>query len=327
MFKAILLNKHGRGLEARLAELDESQLPEGDVTVSVECSSLNHKDGLAITGKSSVVRHYPMIPGIDLAGVVESSSHPDWKCGDKVLINGWGIGESHWGGLAQKARVKGKWLTAIPEGLSPRQSMAIGTAGYTAMLCVMGLERQGIAPEDGEILVTGANGGIGSIAVTLLAMLGFTVVASTGRIEESAQLKALGAARVIDRQEFSWPGRPLGKERWIGAIDSLGSHTLANVCAGLKYRGVAIACGLAQGMDFPATVAPFILRGITLVGIDSVHTPVEERKEAWRRLAKLLDPEKLESVTQVIGLSEIIPKADELLSGWVRGRIVVDVHQ
>lgn len=328
MFNAMLIEKSQHGIFTQIVELDEAELPEGDVAVAIRFSSLNYKDALAITGKAPVVRKFPMVPGIDFAGVVESSSNPCWKAGDKVLLNGWGIGELHWGGLAQKARVKGEWLSSIPEAFSCQQAMAIGTAGYTAMLCVMALERHGIKPGDGEILVTGANGGVGSIAVALLSTLGYAVVASTGRPAESGHLKALGASKIIGREElFSPPGRALGKERWAGAIDSLGSHTLANVCASLNYRGVAVACGLAQGNDFPASVAPFILRGITLVGIDSVYTPSEERNKAWLRLAKDLDHEKLGRIAHVIGLSEAKAKADELLSGWVRGRLVVDVNR
>jgi acrylyl-CoA reductase (NADPH) len=327
MFKAMLLEKTRRGVEVQVAEFDDSALPAGDVTVAVEYSSLNYKDALAITGKMPVVKQYPMVPGIDLAGTVESSADPRWQAGDRVLLNGFGLGESHWGGLAQKARVKGDWLVAIPEAFSTLQAASIGTAGYTAMLCVMALQRHGVEPVDGEILVTGAKGGVGGIAVALLAKLGYSVVVSTGRLEEPEYLQSLGAARVIDRSELAMPGRALGRERWAGAIDSLGSQTLANVCAGLRYRGVAVACGLAQGMDFPATVAPFILRGITLAGIDSVYAPIREREEAWRRLAGELDPGKLGRIAQLIGLAEAKPKADELLSGWVRGRLVVDVNR
>ncbi len=326
MFKAMLLEKTRHGMEVGVVELDESALPSGNVTVAVEYSSLNYKDALAITGKAPVVRQYPMVPGIDLAGRVEASSDPRWQAGDRVLVNGCGLGESHWGGLAQKARLRGDWLVAIPDALTALQAASIGTAGYTAMLCVMALERHGIKPEDGEILVTGANGGVGGVAVALLAKLGYTVVASTGRLDAPERLLSLGAARLIDRNELGKPGRALGHERWAGAIDSLGSQTLANVCASLKYRGVVASCGRAQGMDFPGTVAPFILRGITLAGIDSVHTPIEERQEAWRRLAETLDIAKLGQLAGLIGLAETKPKADELLSGWVRGRLAVDVN-
>jgi acrylyl-CoA reductase (NADPH) len=327
MFKALLIEKSGFGVEAQVAELDESELPPGEVTLAVEYSSLNYKDALAITGKAPVVRQYPMVPGIDLAGTVESSSDPRWQVGDRVLANGFGLGESHWGGLAQKARVKGDWLIPIPEAFSTLQVACIGTAGYTAMLAVMALERHGIGPSDGEILVTGAGGGVGGLAVALLASLGYTVVASTGRPDAPGRLQALGAARLIDRNELSMPGRALAQERWAGAIDSLGSQTLANVCAGLKYRGVAVCCGRAQGMDFPATVAPFILRGITLAGIDSVYAAMDERVEAWRRLAETLDLGRLGHIAGIVGLEEAKPKADELLSGWVHGRLAVDVNR
>ncbi|MFM8330266.1 MAG: MDR family oxidoreductase [Candidatus Methylumidiphilus sp.] len=327
MFKALLIDKSPYGTQTQLAELDESTLPTGDVTVAVEYSSLNYKDALAITGKAPIVRSYPMVPGIDLAGVVEASAHPDWKPGDRVLANGWGLGESHWGGMAQKARLRGDWMLALPEAFSSLQAMSIGTAGYTAMLCVMALERHGVKPGDGDVLVTGAKGGVGGVAVMLLAQLGYSVVVSTGRMNEPEYLRELGAVRTIDRSELSQPGRPLGKERWAAAIDSLGSQTLANVCAGLKYRGVVASCGRAQGTDFPATVLPFILRGITLAGVDSVHTPMAERREAWRRLAQMVDFDKLQTIAHVIGLTETKLKADELLSGWVRGRLVVDVNR
>jgi len=327
MFKALLIEKNEVGQFARLAELDEVSLPEGDVTVSVEYSSLNYKDALAITGKAPVVRRYPMVPGIDLAGRVQASTHPHWQSGDRVLLNGFGLGEIHWGGLAQKARVKGDWLVAIPEAFSSQQVMAIGTAGYTAMLCVMALQRYGVKPEDGEILVTGANGGVGGIAVMLLAKLGYAVTASTGRLEASAHLQSLGATQVIDRQGLSAPGKPLDKERWAAAIDSLGGQTLANICAGLKYRGVVAACGLAESLDFPASVAPFILRGITLMGIDSVYASLAERQGAWQTLAELVELEKLESITEVIGLAQVEAKVGQLLAGQVRGRVVVDVRR
>lgn len=327
MFKALLIEKHRHNVEAEIVELDDSDLPPGEVTVTVEYSSLNYKDALAITGKAPVVRQYPMVPGIDLAGRVETSHDPRWKEGDRVLVNGFGLGESHWGGLAQKSRVRGDWLVAIPEAFSALHVASIGTAGYTAMLCVRALECHGIKPDDGEILVTGANGGVGGVAVALLAKLGYTVVAATGRMDAPERLLSLGAARLIDRNELAMPGRALGKERWAGAIDSLGSQTLVNVCASLKYRGVAVSCGRAHGVDFPATVAPFILRGITLVGIDSVQTPIEERQEAWRRLTETMEIDKLGHVAGLIGLSETKAKADELLSGWVRGRLAVDVNR
>lgn len=325
MFKGILITKGDAGYLAQLQTIDESVLPEGDVQVQVAWSTLNYKDGLAITGKSPVVRRFPMVPGIDFAGTVTHSSHASWKVGDKVVLNGWGVGETHCGGLAQVARVKGDWLVPLPAAFTERQAMAIGTAGYTAMLCVLALERHGIKPADGEILVTGANGGVGSVAIALLAKLGYTVVASTGRLAESDYLKALGAAQVIDRGELSAPGKAIGKERWAGVIDTVGSHTLANACATTQYNGAVAACGLAGGMDFPATVAPFILRGITLYGIDSVMAPLAVRLQAWERLARDLDVSKLEAMTRDIRLDQAIDVAAELLQGQVRGRVVVDV--
>ncbi len=326
MYQAIVIEKDDAGYRAELKSRDESELPDGDVTVNVEFSTLNYKDGLAITGKGPVVRKFPMVPGIDLAGTVAESEHPDYDAGDYVVLNGWGVGETHPGGLAQKARLNGNWLVPLEGEFTPRQAMAIGTAGYTAMLCVMALERHGVKPDDGEILVTGANGGVGSVAVTLLARLGYKVVASTGRLNEADFLRSLGAADVIDRAQFSEPGRPLGKERWAGAIDSIGSHTLANVCATTRYRGTVTCCGLAGGMDFPATVAPFILRGVTLAGVDSVMAPKALRLEAWSRLARDLDIAKLETITQEIGLGEVIETAGKLMDGKVRGRVVVDVN-
>ena len=326
MFKAVLIEKDDAGYRATLTDVDDARLPEGDVTVRVAYSTLNYKDGLAITGKGPVVRKFPMVPGIDLVGTVEQSSHPDCKAGDTVVLNGWGVGEGHWGGLAQKARLKGEWLVPLPPALSPRQAMAIGTAGYTAMLCVMRLEQLGVTPDQGEILVTGANGGVGSVAVSLLAKLGYRVVASTGRTNEVEYLKSLGASEIVDRAQFSTPGKPLTKERWAGAVDTVGSHTLANVCAGMKYRGVVAACGLAQGMDFPATVAPFILRGVTLAGVDSVYCPREERIAAWQRLARDLDPAHLELISHEVGLADVIRLAGELLGGQIRGRLIVDVN-
>ncbi len=327
MFKAILIEKDDAGYRAGLSELDASALPEGDVTVKVAYSTLNYKDGLAITGKGPVVRKFPMVPGIDLVGTVEESTHADVKIGDTVILNGWGVGENHWGGLAQFARLKGEWLVPLPPAFTPRQAMAIGTAGYTAMLCVMALERHGVTPDRGEVLVTGANGGVGSVAIALLARLGYTVVASTGRPQEAEFLKTLGAAEIIDRATLSEPGKPLARERWAGAVDTVGSHTLANVCAGMRYRGTVAACGLAQGMDLPATVAPFILRGVTLAGIDSVMAPREERLEAWSRLARDLDPAKLDIITSEIGLGDVVDTARRLIDGHVRGRIVVDVNR
>ena len=326
MYQASVIEKDDAGYRAELKSRDESELPDGDVTVNVEFSTLNYKDGLAITGKGPVVRKFPMVPGIDLAGTVAESEHPDYDAGDYVVLNGWGVGETHPGGLAQKARLNGNWLVPLEGEFTPRQAMAIGTAGYTAMLCVMALERHGVKPDDGEILVTGANGGVGSVAVTLLARLGYKVVASTGRVNEADFLRSLGAADVIDRAQFSEPGRPLGKERWAGAIDSIGSHTLANVCATTRYRGTVTCCGLAGGMDFPATVAPFILRGVTLAGVDSVMAPKALRLEAWSRLARDLDIAKLETITQEIGLGEVIETAGKLMDGKVRGRVVVDVN-
>lgn len=327
MFKAILIEKDETGYRARSTTLDEVQLPEGDVTVRVDYSTLNYKDALAITGKGPVVRTFPMVPGIDLAGTVESSASPDFKPGDAVLLNGWGVGEQHWGGLAQKARLDGRWLIPLPRGFSARQAMAVGTAGYTAMLSVLALERHDVTPEQGEVLVTGANGGVGSVAIALLARLGYRVVASTGRPEQADYLKRLGAGEIIDRATLSEPGRPLARERWAGVIDSVGSHTLANACAATRYGGTVATCGLAQGMDFPATVAPFILRGVTLAGIDSVMRPRAERIAAWERLARDLDLALLDEITREIGLDEAIPMAGELLAGKVRGRVVVDVNR
>lgn len=327
MFKGILITKDDAGYRANCQEIDESVLQEGDVTVQVEWSTLNYKDGLAMTGKVPVVRRFPMVPGIDLAGTVIESSNLSWKVGDRVLLNGWGVGETHCGGLAQKARVKGEWLVALPESFSARQAMAIGTAGYTAMLCVMALEKHGLKPTDGPILVTGANGGVGSVAIALLAKLGYSIIASTGRVADAEHLKALGVTEVIDRNELSAPGKPLGRERWAGVIDTVGSHTLANACAMTRYGGAVAACGLAQGMDFPSTVMPFILRGVALYGIDSVMAPKEVREAAWLRLARDIDPTKLAALTREIGLAEAIPVAGEILEGKVRGRVVVDVNR
>lgn len=326
MFQGILITKDEAGYAAKLQTLDESQLPAGEVTVAVAYSTLNYKDGLAITGKSPVVRNFPLVPGIDFAGTVEQSSDPRYKPGDKVLLNGWGVGEVHSGGLAQKARVKADWLLPLPAPLTEHDAMALGTAGYTAMLCVQTLERHGVTPDKGEVIVTGAAGGVGSVAVYLLAKRGYTVVAATGRRSDEAYLRGLGASDIVDRADLDKPGRPLAKERWAGAVDVVGSHVLANVCASMKYRGVVAACGLAQGMDFPATVAPFILRGVTLAGVDSVYCPIAERKAAWEALAKEWDPQKLAPLTRTIGLGEAIPAAAELLEGKVRGRLVVDVN-
>jgi len=325
MFRGILVSNDENGYRAAPASLDEAQLPAGDVTVKVEWSTLNYKDALAVTGRGPVIRSFPMVPGIDLAGVVTESSNPLWKVGDRVLQNGYGIGESHWGGLAETARLKGEWLVTVPAAFTTRQAMAIGTAGYTAMLCVLALEKHGVNPRDDEILVTGANGGVGSVAVSIMARLGYRVIASTGRPGEAEHLKMLGAADIIDRSELSAPGKPLARERWAGVIDTVGSHTLANACASTRYRGAVAACGLAQGMDFPATVAPFIIRGVTLYGIDSVMAPHSLRLEAWQRLAKDLDAVKLAAITTEIGLSEVIPICSDLLEGKVRGRVVVDV--
>jgi acrylyl-CoA reductase (NADPH) len=327
MFKGILIEKDEAGYRAGVKDIDEAQLPEGNVTVRVSHSTINYKDGLAITGKGPVVRKFPMVPGIDLAGVVEESSHPEYKAGDAVLLNGWGVGETHWGGLAQKARLNGDWLVPLPAAFSPQQAMAIGTAGYTAMLCVLALERHGVKPADGEILVTGAAGGVGSVAVAVLAKLGYTVVAMTGRPKDADYLKALGAKEVVDRADFSSPGKPLGRERWAGAVDVAGSHVLANVCATTKYRGVVTACGLAAGMDLPASVAPFILRGVTLAGVDSVMCPRADRLVAWQRLGSDLDVAKLGRISREVGLAEAIPLAESILKGEVRGRVVVDVNR
>ena len=327
MFNAILIDKTDAGQTAAVTQLDEAQLPEGDVTIDVGYSTLNYKDGLAITGTSPVVRKFPMVPGIDLAGTVRDSSHSEWKAGDKVVLNGWGVGETHWGGLGQVARLKGDWLVPLPDAFTPAQAMAIGTAGYTAALCVDALVAVGVTPDQGEVLVTGATGGVGSVAVALLKKLGFTVAGSTGKAAEADYLKQLGADSVIDRAELSAPGRAMGKERWAAVVDSVGSHTLANACATTKYGGAVAACGLAQGADFPATVMPFILRGVRLLGVDSVMAPKAKRLAAWERLARDLDPALLEVIATEIGLAEAIPAAADLLAGKVRGRIVVDVNR
>ena len=327
MFKGLLLTKADDGaLQCALTDIDEARLPPGEVLVQVSHSTLNYKDGLAITGKAPVVRSWPMVPGIDFAGTVLESSDARYRVGDAVILNGWGVGETHWGGLAQKARVQADWLVPLPAGMTASQAMAIGTAGYTAMLCVMALQQHGITPEQGPVLVTGANGGVGSTAVALLSRLGFTVHASTGRMNEAAHLQALGASEVIDRATLNAPGKPLQKERWAAAVDSLGSHTLANACASVKYGGVVAACGLAQGMDLPASVAPFILRGVTLAGVDSVMAPYARRAKAWQRLARELPAEVLASNTETIALAEAPAVAAKLLQGQVRGRVVVDVN-
>jgi acrylyl-CoA reductase (NADPH) len=325
MFKAIRIDKVDKGTSVALTQFDEVELMEGDVTVRVEWSTLNYKDGLAVTGKAPVVRRFPMIAGIDFAGTVETSSHPQWKAGDKVVCNGWGMGETHLGAYAEKARVKGDWLVRLPEGMSTREAMAIGTAGYTAMLSVLALEKQGLTPKHGPIVVTGAAGGVGSVATAVLSKLGYHVIASTGRVSETDYLKGLGATEVIDRAELSGPAKPLAKERWAGGIDSVGSTTLANVLSMTKYAGAVAACGLAAGMDLPTSVAPFILRGVCLLGIDSVMCPIDLRKTAWSRLASDLDRGKLTEITHEIGLDEVVDAGAKILAGQVRGRIVVKI--
>ena len=327
MFKGLLLTKSDDGqVRCAVTDIEEAKLPAGEVLVHISHSTLNYKDALAITASSPVVRSYPMVPGIDFAGTVLESSDARYQSGDAVILNGWGVGETHWGGLAQKARVKADWLVPLPAGMTPSQTMSVGTAGYTAMLCVMALQRHGVTPGQGPVLVTGGNGGVGSIAIALLARLGFTVHASTGRMHEAEHLKALGAAELVDRASLNAPGKPLQKERWAAAVDSLGSHTLANVCASVKYGGVVAACGLAQGMDLPASVAPFILRGVTLAGVDSVMAPYARRAKAWSRLARELPPGLLAANTQTIKLAEVPAMATRLLAGQVRGRVVVDVN-
>jgi acrylyl-CoA reductase (NADPH) len=324
-FKAIRIDRAEKGTTVALTQFDEAELMDGDVTVRVEWSTLNYKDGLAVTGKAPVVRRFPMIAGIDLAGTVEQSSHPAWKAGDKVICNGWGMGETHLGAYAEKARVKGDWLVRLPEGMSTRDAMAIGTAGYTAMLSVLALEKHGLTPSNGPIVVTGAAGGVGSVATAVLSKLGYHVIASTGRVSESGYLKDLGAAEVIDRNELSGPAKPLAKERWAGGVDSVGSTTLANVLSMTKYGGAIAACGLAAGMDLPSSVAPFILRGVSLLGIDSVMCPITLRKAAWARLASDLDRAKLAEITHEIGLDEVVAAGAKILAGQVRGRIVVKI--
>jgi len=324
MFKALLL-ENSDGFKASVTRIDESRLPQGDVTVALAWSTLNFKDGLAITNKSPVVRQWPMVAGIDGAGTVLASSHPDWRAGDAFVHNGWGVGETHWGCLAEKARLKGDWLVKLPGAFTPRQAMAIGTAGYTAMLCVLALEDHGVKPDAGEVLVTGATGGVGSVAVALLAKLGYTVVAATGKTSEEAYLKTLGAANIMDRATLSAPGKPFQKERWAGVVDAVGSHTLANALAQTRYGGVVAACGLAQGMDLPTTVMPFILRGVTLAGVDSVMAPLAKRQRAWQRLARDLDPALLETMVQEVPLEAAIASAHDLMAGKVRGRVVVKI--
>jgi len=324
-FKAIVIDKAEAGQSVRLTDFDEKDLMDGDVTVAVEYSTVNYKDGLAVTGKAPVVRRFPMIGGVDFSGTVESSSHPAWKPGDKVVLNGWGLGETHLGAYAGKARVKGDWLVRLPANMSARDAMAIGTAGYTAMLSVMALERGGITPARGAIVVTGAAGGVGSVAIAILAKLGYTVTASTGRPAEADYLKGLGAAEIIDRKELAGPARPLAKERWAGGIDAVGSTTLANVLSMTRYGGVIAACGLAGGMDLPTSVAPFILRGVSLIGIDSVMCPLPLRQEAWRRLDQDLAKDKLAAMTAEIGLGDVIDAGKRIVEGQVRGRIVVKI--
>lgn len=324
MFKALVLEK-ADSFTASIQSVDEARLPAGDVTVAVSHSTLNYKDGLAICNKSPVVRSWPMVAGVDGAGTVLESSHPNWKAGDTFVHNGWGVGETHWGCLAEKARLKGDWLVKLPAAFTPRQAMAIGTAGYTAMLCVLALEDHGVKPGAGEILVTGATGGVGSVAIALLGKLGYTVVAATGKASEEAYLKTLGATAIIDRAELSAPGKPFQKERWAGVVDAVGSHTLANALAQTRYGGVVAACGLAQGMDLPTTVMPFILRGVTLAGVDSVMAPLAKRQRAWDRLATDLDLALLESMIDDVPLEQAMAKAQQLMDGKVRGRVVVQI--
>ena len=324
-FKAIRIDKADKGTTAALTQFDEADLMDGDVTVAVEWSTLNYKDGLAVTGKAPVVRRFPMIAGIDFAGTVAQSSHPAWKPGDKVVCTGWGLGETHLGAYAEKARVRGDWLVRLPDGLSAREAMAIGTAGFTAMLAVLALEKHGLTPQAGPMVVTGAAGGVGSVATAVLAKLGYHVIASTGRLSEASYLKGLGAAEVIDRNELSAPAKPLAKERWAGGVDSVGSTTLANLLSMTRYDGAIAACGLAAGMDLPSSVAPFILRGVCLLGIDSVMCPLPLRKNAWERLARDLDRAKLSEITHEISLDQVIGMGPQILAGQVRGRVVVKI--
>lgn len=326
-FKGILLSKSDTGFNAAFTDIDESLLPaDGDVTVAIEYSTVNYKDGLAIANASPVVRKWPMVAGIDGAGTVIDSAHPDWKAGDKFIHTGFGVGETHWGCLAEKAKLKGEWLVPLPAGFTTRQAMAIGTAGFTAMMAVMALAKHCVTPDTGEILVTGASGGVGGVAIALLAARGYTVVASTGRVHEAPYLKALGAANVIDRNELSVAGKPLQKERWAGVVDSVGSTTLANALAQCRYGAVVTACGLAQGMDLPGSVAPFILRGVTLAGIDSVYTPQVRRRDAWARLAHELSAASLDAITTEIAMAGVINAASDILAGRIRGRLVVNTH-
>jgi acrylyl-CoA reductase (NADPH) len=327
VFSAILIEKNEAGQSVALRDLGEGQLPDGNVSIEVEYSTLNYKDGLAITGSSPVVRKFPMVPGIDLVGVVTESTHTDWEKGDRAVLNGWGVGESHWGGLGQRARLNGDWLVPLPSSFTARQAMMIGTAGYTASLCVGVLLDHGVRPDQGEILVTGATGGVGSVAIALLAKAGFKVAAATGKTSEAGYLRQLGAVTVLDRAELAEPGKPLQKERWAGVIDSVGSHTLANACAQTRYAGAVAACGLAQGMDFPASVAPLILRGVCLLGIDSVMAPHQRRMAAWGRLSRDLDVHTLDAIAREIALGDAIAAASQLLAGQIRGRIVVDVNR
>ena len=326
MFKALLLEKNEAGFSARVQPVHEERLPAGDVLAQVACSTLNYKDGLAITNRGPVVRQWPMVAGIDGAGTVLESTHPAWKPGDAFVHNGWGVGETHWGCLAERARLKGDWLVKLPAAFTARQAMAIGTAGYTAMLCVLALERHGVKPGDGEVLVTGATGGVGSVATALLAGLGYRVIGSTGKAAEADYLGRLGAAGVIDRAELSAPGKPLQKERWAAVVDAVGSHTLVNACAQTRYGGVVAACGMAQGIDMPGTVMPFILRSVTLAGVDSVMAPLNLRQQAWDRLAKELNPKLLDQMTQDIQLDAAIEHAQALMAGKVRGRLVVHIQ-
>jgi acrylyl-CoA reductase (NADPH) len=325
-FKAVRIDKADKQTTVAVTQFDEAELMDGDVVVRVEWSTVNYKDGLALTGKAPVVRRFPMIAGIDFAGTVETSSHPDWKQGDKVICNGWGMGETHLGAYAEKARVKGAWLVRLPAGMTTRDAMAIGTAGYTAMLSVLALERHGIKPKEGPIVVTGAAGGVGSVAISLLSKLGFHVIASTGRTSEETYLKGLGASEIIDRAELAGTPKPLAKERWAGGIDSVGSTTLANLLSMTKYRGAVAACGLAGGMDLPSYVAPFILRGVSLLGIDSVMCPIELRAQAWQRLAVDLNATRLDAITQEIDIDDVIDAGARVIAGEVRGRIVVKVQ-
>ena len=325
-FKALLISRdEDKKQSVDWAEMTDDQLMEGDVTVAVEATTVNYKDGLAITGAAPVVRKFPLIPGIDFAGTVISSENPDWNAGDKVVLNGWGVGETHHGAYAARARVKGDWLVPLPDGMSAREAMAVGTAGYTAMLCILALERHGIDPARGPVVVTGAAGGVGSVAVAVLSKLGYQVVASTGREAEHGYLKDLGAAEIIDRAELSGPAKPLARERWAGGVDAVGSHTLANVLSMTSYGGAVAACGLAQGMDLPTSVAPFILRGVSLLGIDSVMAPKEIRMEAWRRIASDLDRDKLAAITTVMPFDDVIKAAGDIIAGSVRGRLVIEM--